>query len=176
MLELVRPRAFLPVHGTLHHLLRHAQLARECGVGDVMVVENGTGVRFGDDGLFEDARFAVGKIPIAIGGEPLDRETLGRRLDLARHGVVHVAVTFNGGRKIVAGPAVTAEGVPGVDEDRSALACVARGVVEQVERLRRVEPSDPRLAEEMRRAARRQLLAICGYRPIVEVAVLEAGD
>jgi len=176
MIELVRPRAFVPVHGTLHHLLRHAQLARECGVGDVTVVENGTSVRFGDDGLFEDARFAVGKIPIAIGGEPLDHETLGRRLELARHGVVHVALTFNGGRQIIAGPAVTAEGVPGVDEDRSALDSVAHSVVERIERLRRVQPSDPRLAEEVRRAARRQLFAICGYRPIVEVAVLEAGD
>jgi ribonuclease J len=176
MIELVRPRAFLPVHGTLHHLLRHAELARDCGVGDVVVVENGTSVRFGDDGLYVDAPFPVGKVPIAIGGEPLDRETLGRRLDLGRNGVVHVAVTFNGGRDVVAGPAVTAQGVPGVDQDTSALASVARSVTEQIGRLRKVRSGDPRLAEELRRAARRQLFALCGYRPIVEITVLEAGD
>ena len=42
MLEWVRPRAFLPVHGTLHHLLRHAELARDLGVSDAISVENGT--------------------------------------------------------------------------------------------------------------------------------------
>ena len=41
MIELVRPRAFVPVHGTLHHLLRHAELARELGVPRVTVLENG---------------------------------------------------------------------------------------------------------------------------------------
>ncbi len=41
MIELVQPRAFVPVHGTLHHLLRHAELARELGVPSVTVLENG---------------------------------------------------------------------------------------------------------------------------------------
>ncbi len=176
MIELVRPRSFMPVHGTLHHLLRHAELARECGVEDVAVVENGTSVRCGDDGLYVDATFPVGKIPIAIGGEPLDRETLGRRLDLGRNGVVHVSVVFNGGREIIVGPAVTAQGVPGVDQDGAALTSVARGVAEQIDRLRKVRPGDPRLVDELRRAARRQLFALCGYRPIVNVTVLETGD
>ncbi len=176
MIELLQPRAFVPVHGTLHHLLRHAELARECGVGDVVVVENGTSVRFGDDGLYADVTFPVGHVPVAIGGEPLDRETLARRLELGRNGIVHVSLVFNGGRTIVAGPTVTAQGVPGLDQDERALASVARGVVDQLARLRRVDPRDSRLVEDLRRAARRQVFSLCGYRPVVDVTVLEAGE
>ncbi|MGH7327679.1 MAG: ribonuclease J, partial [Polyangiaceae bacterium] len=41
MIELTRPRAFIPLHGTMHHLSRHAKLAREAGVANVLVIENG---------------------------------------------------------------------------------------------------------------------------------------
>ena len=48
MIELARPRAFVPLHGTLHHLFRHAALARELGVPEVCVLENGdVGASFG---------------------------------------------------------------------------------------------------------------------------------
>lgn len=176
MIELVRPRAFLPVHGTLHHLLRHAELARDCGVDDVLVVENGTSARFGDAGLATDAAFPVGRVPIALGGEPLDRGTLGRRLELGRNGVVHVALAFDDERALIAGPAVTASGVPAVDDQRAALKAVAREVAAQVGRLRALALDDPRFVDELRRAARRQLLELCGYRPVVEVSVLRAGE
>src|SRR5262249_2893369 len=41
MIELVVPRAFVPVHGTMHHLVQHAELARGLGVPSVCVLENG---------------------------------------------------------------------------------------------------------------------------------------
>ncbi|NUQ35158.1 MAG: hypothetical protein HUU29_09480, partial [Planctomycetaceae bacterium] len=41
MIELVRPRGFVPVHGYFHHLSRHAALARSMGVDDVLVIEDG---------------------------------------------------------------------------------------------------------------------------------------
>lgn len=41
MLELVRPEIFVPLHGTRHHLERHAALARDRGHDRVCIVENG---------------------------------------------------------------------------------------------------------------------------------------
>src|SRR5690606_38553661 len=54
MLELTRPRAFLPVHGTLHHLLRHAELARSWGVAETLVIENGRVARFDGASLVDE--------------------------------------------------------------------------------------------------------------------------
>lgn len=41
VLNLIRPQVFVPVHGEYAFLQSHAELARECGVEDVRVLENG---------------------------------------------------------------------------------------------------------------------------------------
>ncbi len=49
MLELVRPRYFIPVHGAYRHLVLHGELAQEVGLAaeNVFVVEDGQVVEFG---------------------------------------------------------------------------------------------------------------------------------
>ena len=174
MMELIRPHAFVPVHGTLHHLQRHAALARECGIDNVVVVENGTTIVLDEEGVRAGATFPVSKVPIALGGEPLEQETLWRRAELGRNGIVHVSVTLDGSRHIVAGPSVSAHGVPGMNNHGAAHNAVAREITQQVQRLRGRNLDDSRLVEDLRRATRRCLLEWCGYRPLVEVAVLVA--
>ncbi len=50
MLELVRPKFFIPVHGEYRHLILHARLAENAGIpkDHVYVVEDGQVVEFGD--------------------------------------------------------------------------------------------------------------------------------
>ena len=167
MIEPVRPRCFVPVHGTLHHLLRHAELARECGVREVLVVEDGTVLRLDADGLARDGTVPHGEVHVALGGEVLDAATLARREELARGGVGVVALVVDAGRRVLAGPRLLAPGVPGIDPD--AERAVARDVTRALERHRKLGLRDPLLADELRRAARRALLAVCGYRPPVEI-------
>ena len=45
MYRMVRPRISIPVHGEPRHLAAHAKLARECGVEETVLVENGALVR-----------------------------------------------------------------------------------------------------------------------------------
>lgn len=40
-LDLIKPKHFIPIHGEYRHLLKHADLAREQGVKNTWVVENG---------------------------------------------------------------------------------------------------------------------------------------
>ncbi len=48
MLNLVRPRYFIPIHGELRHLKMHARLAQQVGIDPecIAVVENGTLIEF----------------------------------------------------------------------------------------------------------------------------------
>lgn len=171
MIELVRPRSFVPVHGTLHHMTRHAQLARDAGVGDVLVLENGSAARFDRQGLALEGNVPSGKIAIALGGATLRPETRGRRAELGRSGVVHVALALDARGAVIAGPDVVARGVPEVDDDDVVLRSIAREVVAQLERVRHYKHID--LTEELRRAVRRRVLDVSGTRPVVEVQLLE---
>jgi ribonuclease J len=170
MLELVRPRAFLPVHGTLSHLRSHAELARSLGVSDVLVVENGVAIVFDGTGLREEGPVPHGKVPVAIGGEPLRGETLQRRVDLGRRGVALVSLIIDGRDRLVGPPEVTTRGVPRVDDDSYALRAVARDVVETYERVHHYRGID--LVDELRRAARRRLQDLSGTKPVVEIHLL----
>src|SRR6185369_16626025 len=90
MLDLIRPRCFLPVHGTLHHLERHAELAKTKGVREVRVVENGTAVLFDGRSLHVEGSVSAGRIAVGFGGIEVGSRVLRERAELARSGVATV--------------------------------------------------------------------------------------
>jgi len=171
MLELVRPQAFVPVHGTLHHLEKHRGLAVTAGVADTAVVENGTPVWIPAEGPLEaEARVPSGVVRVAFGGLELDGETRRKRLDLSRSGVLTVAVAVDERGRLLGTPSVTSYGIPGIDDHPGALS----RLVDEVERIvdeRRGRPGPP-LTESVRRAARRIVQEVSGVRAVVEVNVL----
>ncbi|HEY6080493.1 MAG TPA: ribonuclease J [Polyangiaceae bacterium] len=169
MLELVRPRCFMPVHGTLHHLLRHAELGRSLGVAETMVVENGSVVSFDGEHVARVDEVRHGRIPIAVGGEPLSHDNLQRRQELARSGIAHVALVYDG-RRLLGQPQLRTRGVPHVDGDEHALRSLALEAARAVEQFR--EGRGLELGELVRRAVRRKLEDLSGTRPVVEVALL----
>ncbi len=173
MIELLRPRAFLPVHGTLHHLLRHAELARDLGVESVLAVENGTAVRFDGARLARDGTVPHGRVSIAQGGETLGPGELVERTDLGRAGIAVVSVVLRGG-DIDAGPLVTTRGVPGVDGDAGAHRAVALEIARAWGRHRSRRASGD-LIDVMRKAARRELERLSRTTPVVEVHVIDEG-
>ncbi|HEX3773601.1 MAG TPA: ribonuclease J [Polyangiaceae bacterium] len=171
MIELCRPNCFLPVHGTLHHLRRHEELARELGVAETAVVENGTPVVCDGAKLWKDAPVSHGRVAIAIGGEALSNETHQRRVELGRYGIAFVSLALDRKGRSVAPPAVRTRGVPLVDGDDAALRAVAREVARALETFHGGRGLT--LPEFVRRAARRKLEDLSGTKPIVDVEVLE---
>ena len=171
MIELCRPNCFLPVHGTLHHLLRHQELARDLGVSETTVVENGTPVVCDGHKLWKDERVPHGRVAIAIGGEELSSQTHQRRIELGRLGIAYVSLAIDRADKLAAAPAVRTRGVPLVDNDEQALRAVAKEIARAVEAFHGGRGLG--LAEFVRRAARRKLEDLSGTRPIVEVETLE---
>jgi ribonuclease J len=171
MLELVRPRSFVPVHGTLHHLARHADLGRAAGVGDVMVVENGTSLLLDEQGLHLGGRVPHGRVAIDDGGVPLEPETLHQRGELGRSGIVTVSLVIDRALRPLAEPRVTALGVPVMDGHQEAL---AHDVQRALRRLRRADPSSAAFTDQLRRTVRRRILDLSGARPTIEIHLLVA--
>jgi len=169
MLELVRPRCFLPVHGTLGHLTRHARLAEEFGISSVKVVEDGMPVLCDGDALATEARVQHGRIAVALGGERLDEATLKERAELARSGVVVLALTLDRDNRSLAPPRVLARGVPAVTT--TAVRTLEREAARALDVFR--EGRGLTLEEFVRRAVRRKVEEIAGTRTLVEVLASE---
>jgi ribonuclease J len=169
MLELTRPRCFMPVHGTLHHLLRHAELGRSLGVAETIVVENGSVVGFDGERASKIDAVRSGRIPVAIGGEVLSGENLHRRQELARMGIATVALAMSG-RQLLGPPVVSTRGIPNVDGDEPAQRSLALEAARAFEQFR--EGRGLELGEHVRRSVRRKLEDLSGTRPVVEVSLV----
>jgi len=169
MIELVRPRAFIPVHGTRHHLERHAELARSLGVSEVMVIENGDVAKLGG-GLGPGGHVGVGRVATWEGAEIGESVLRNRRL-LARGGALSVGLALDAQRRLAAPPAVQARGVVRGDEDPSTLRFVALEIARALESSPDVR-DDETIAEIARLAARRAVEARTGRKPVCLVVVM----
>jgi ribonuclease J len=174
MMELTRPRGFLPVHGTLHHLARHGELAREQGIRDVLVAENGDAVELGREApLAKAGRVVTGKVATAS-GETLGDEVIRERAQLGRMGVALVSIALDDQGRSVVPPQVLSRGVleplPAGVGRKVALA-VARALAEMDARGR---ASDEAVLAVTRSAARRAFEQHAARRPFVLVSLSRA--
>lgn len=97
LLNLVKPRWFVPVHGERRHLSQHARLAREVGIpGDhILVAEDGDTITLGDTCGFGD-RVAAGMTFVDGSGiGDVGREVLRDRRKLADDGIVIVVLAVD---------------------------------------------------------------------------------
>lgn len=175
MIELTRPRALLPVHGTLHHLVRHAALGRSLGVGEVVVAENGDVLEVGADApLRKIATTPTGKVA-TYGGEELAAEVIRERAQIARSGMCAVAIVIDAAGAPLVRPAVLLRGVAGPGDHDDVAVAVRRAVAETL----RARPpraagdarSDDGLVEALRLATRRAIEEQVGGRPVVVVSL-----
>lgn len=170
MIELLRPRCFVPVHGTLHHMLRHEKLAHSLGVTRTLVVENGTPVVCDGHSLTREPEVPHGKIPIALVGEPLDDDTLQARTDLSRTGVALLSLVFGRDGTLASPPQVATRGVPAVDEEPTALRQVAAELARAAATFR--EGRALGFEDFLKRVARRKIEDLSGTRPVIELNVM----
>jgi ribonuclease J len=173
MLELVKPRAFIPVHGTRHHLERHATLARETGVREVLVIENGDVARIGDDGVGRAGRVAVGRVP-TWEGLPIASSVIKERRSLARGGVLSIAIVVDAKGATVAPPHVQARGVLADEAVPGTLRFVALDIAKALDGAQ--SSDDSSVAEIARLAARRAIEAKTGKKPLCLVSVTRLNE
>jgi ribonuclease J len=170
MIGLVRPRAFIPVHGTRHHLERHAEVARELGVHEVLVIENGDIAEASDDPVRAVGRVTAGRVA-TWEGLPIGESVLRERRSLARAGALSIGLAVDSKGRLAGPPSVLARGVLEGEEDGHVLRFVA---VEIAKALNdgSAGRDDNALAELARLSARRAVETKTGKKPVCFVNVL----
>jgi ribonuclease J len=169
MIDWVRPDAFIPVHGTRHHLERHAELARQAGVANVLVAEDGDLVSLGTGRPPSIVgRTHAGRVATFAGIE-IPAAVLRERHAVSRAGVLHVGIVLDAKGRLATEPLVTCRGVLDGEQDPSALRFIAIEIVKALGALKNA--GDTAIADASRLAARRVVEARTGRKPITSATV-----
>ncbi len=161
MIELIRPNTFVPVHGTLDHLTRHASLARELGVKETCILENGDIADFDGKSVRKLSHAPVGRVH-AFAGREIPGEVLKDRMQLGAGGVVIVSVEKGD-------ISVRSLGVMGID-DADGVAAMKSAVKTAVDEARdQGSTSKEAITDAARTAVRRVAMKRLGYKPLVVV-------
>ena len=91
LLQLVKPRYFIPVHGEYRHLFRHAALAHQLGVvsGEIILAENGHSIEFTEEGAYRRDPVPAGRVLVDSGSlEEIEEVVVRDRRHLSEDGVV----------------------------------------------------------------------------------------
>jgi ribonuclease J len=177
MIVMTSPRAFIPLHGTLHHLLRHAALARKLGVPEVCVLENGQTGELTANELRKGPRFHSGRVHV-FARRALAPSVLHEREALAAHGAAHVTVVIDERGRVEGEIGLLTRGV--LDEllDAHVLAAARNEARAAVEELLEGPPGlaveQPVIAEAARQAVRRAIARVLGFKPVTTVSVVRA--
>lgn len=114
MINLVRPRYFIPIHGEYRHLEHHARIAEELGIPreNIFVLENGDVVEFDKKGARAKGRVTAGAVFVdGLGVGDIGDIVLRDRHQLSRDGIFIVVVTVDSHTgEIVAGPDIISRG------------------------------------------------------------------
>ncbi len=177
VLNLVRPRYFVPVHGEYRHLMRHRRLAEEVGVAaeGCQLLEDGDVLEIGPDGATRADRVPAGRVFVdGKGVGEVGDVVLRDRRHLSEDGLV-LAVVAIGQQSgdIVAGPDLVSRGVVADDASPEVMEG-ARGAI--VSALGAINPESrtdaAEVQEEVRKALRRYFKRM-NRRPVVLPFVLE---
>lgn len=171
MMALTRPRSFVPVHGTLHHLFRHAELARQEGVSDVLIAENGEVIELRADApLAKAGRTQVGRVA-TFRGDEITEDVIRERAQLGRMGIAFVSLMLDRSGTVAAPPKIVERGVLDPDDD-AVLKAASRAVELAVSECdAKTRSRDDDLMEVVRLATRRIIESRTGRRPLVAVAL-----
>jgi ribonuclease J len=124
MLTLTRPRYFVPVHGEYRHLLGHARLAEDLGLGPerVFLLEDGMGLEVTKTAARVVGRYPVGRVLVdGKGVGDIGAVVLRDRQLLAQDGLVAVGLVVGRDGTLQAGPEIASRGVVYVKESEPLL-------------------------------------------------------
>jgi len=177
MINLVRPRFFIPVHGDYRHLSKHIELASGMGVAEkCILLEDGDVLELDQHSAVKAGKVTAGRVCIDSGGDTRDvvEDVVMRdRRIISEDGIVLPLVGINKRTGRVEGiPEIVTRGFAPAEEE---LLAEARQVVS-----RTLETSSPEekadygvIKEKIRADLKRFIQKSTGRRPLIMPVILE---
>ncbi|MGB6623919.1 MAG: ribonuclease J, partial [Candidatus Acidiferrales bacterium] len=178
LLNLVKPKYFVPIHGEYRQLFQHAALAHQVGCvsGEIMLVESGQPIEFTADGAFRREPVAVGRVCVDSGSlEELEDVVIRDRRHLAEDGVVVpiIAIDKHTGRMEVS-PEIVTRGFLPSDDGQELIALARDVIIKTVEQSNSEEKKDwSVIKEKIRTDLKRFLNKKTSKRPLILPVILE---
>jgi ribonuclease J len=172
MINLTKPKYFIPVHGEYRHLTLHARLARQVGISaeNILLAENGQIIEFDKRGGRVRESITTGRILIdGKGVGDVGHSVLKERRALSKEGLVVVNLAFDEETgTVVYGPDIVSRGFVFGAEKGHLLDDAQCGILEIVEE---VDPENPDrinvIRSKIRTALRQYFYFTIGRRPVI---------
>ena len=175
MMNLTRPKFFIPMHGTLRHLIHHARLAKDVGVSHGVVITNGQVATVTAEGLQAgEERVPQGMVFIDAEAEEVSEVVVRDRQHLSEDGFVIIVVILDSSARLIREPEIITRGLVHVDESQDVLAEVRQQVVGIINEgaAQQLRESGV-LQEKLRAALKRYFRKEMGRRPMILPVVWE---
>ena len=177
LLNLTRPRHFIPIHGEMRHLIGHGKLARSLGLPEsqVLLATDGDQVRFDAGGGRLADRVEVGRVFVdGKGVGDVSRIVLRDRRHLSSDGLVIATVAVDPqARKMVTEPDLVTRGFV-LEEEHEHLLAQARKVFEDIVAKSLTEPTQDwlEIQAQVGKALRRLFFKALERRPMILPLIL----
>jgi len=171
----VRPPLLVPIHGESRHLVEHLAYARDCGIPEAVMAENGSLLR-----LHPGPAAVIDEVPsgrLAVDGKrliPVDGDVLRARRRMGFGGVAVATIVLDRRGRLHEDPQLSVPGLmDGLDGDADLKEVAIDAIAEAVEELSPAAREDDReVTSASIRAIRRVFREELGRRPLAEVHVV----
>jgi ribonuclease J len=177
MLDAVRPRFFIPVHGEYRQLLLHSELALEAGItaDRIAVVEDGETIELDGESMSRGPKVGTGLVYVdGLGVGDVEQVVLRDRRHLAEDGILVVTLTLDRDTGTVrAGPDLISRGVIEPELSVRLMADARAAALESIKRLADTHPDLSLLQEAVHDAVSKTVYKRTRRRPMVIPVVTE---
>ena len=178
MINLTRPKYFIPIHGEYRHLILHSRLAEQVGIEkeNILLAENGQIIKFGESGGRVQDSIITGRVLIdGKGVGDVGRSVLKERRDLSEDGLVIVNMALDEETGIVIfGPEIVSRGFVFETETGHLLEdakCVILEIVEEIGP--EIDDRAGKIRSKISKALRKYFFFTIKRRPVILPFILE---
>ncbi len=178
VLQLVRPRYFIPIHGEYRQLFRHAALAHQLGVvsGEILLIEDGQPIEFTAEGARRIEPVTAGRVCVDSGSlEAIEEVVIRDRKHLSEDGVVVpiIAIDKHTG-KLESQPEIVTRGFLPSDNGQEIVSGAREVILRTVEQSNAEEKTDwGVIKEKIRVDLKKYISKQTSKRPLILPVILE---